>query len=825
MSRSARFLAIACAVGALWAGPARAQETLYALKTQGLEWSAYPSEVEMVDLTTLTSAGSFSIGTRQVMSLAVTPDQSTIYVADYVRVGVYTTAGAFVTNIPLSGVRDLVLSEDGSKLYAVRDDFISEIDTATQTHTRSVPITAGDTGLSIALSPDGRTLAVCATASSTGKIYLVNAALMAVNRTIPVTHPTYGNGRYGDVAFVDDDTLLMYDNSFDALYQFDVSAGTQLTGGTIAMGGDGGSSPNINNALFYSPVSERAYVDRDIANEMYIFDPVAGTATTLGGFTYRPFVSTLSPDDRRLYMASPVSGTGTADQLSVLDVSSGTVSYDAFSFSDTSMHVRALVVLGPLDKHWAPAGGGLWDTSSNWDPAGPFGGSVDTYVDPALGVTVTGPAGATTVGVLTIGATSAGVASLELQSSGPLTANRAVQITSAGRLAGAGILHAAAGITNDGVIDLGAGLQLAGGTLTNRGLLTGGGLVGNALSNGANGEVRVGGGERMVFTATAANAGKIEAIGGEAEFAAGLANQGAVFARDAVLRFGTGLTNTGSVGVSFGVTDVFGDVANGAAGKIVVSGGASVTFYDDVTNDGQIQVSTGGAAVFFGSLSGANGTTGPGTVYMEGDLRPGHSPAVISFGGDVVFGAAAGMEIQIAGDGAGQFDRVNVAGGVSLAGTLDVAVEGGYVPEPGTAFDVLTYASRAGTFADHQGLDHVAGYRGLWLDADYGDHALSLRAAALLADGNLDGQVGIADLVALADHYGLTGSATWWDGDFNHDNQVGIADLVALADHYGDRLPDQTLPEPAGLALLAAGGLALLRRKGHQQARPTHCRF
>ena len=578
MARSARFLVVACVVGALLAGPAWGQDTLYALKTQSFDWSVYPSEIEVVDLTTMTSAGTFSVGSRQVMSLAVSPDQSTVYVADYSsggQVGVYTAGGSYVTDIPLSGARDLVLNQDGSKLYAVRSDYISEIDPATRTVTRSIPVTSGDLGLSIALSPDGGTLGVCSTYSSNGRIYLVDTATMSIDTTIPVTHPTYGNGRYGDVTFVDDTRLLMYDNSYDALYQFDVSAGTQLTGGTIAMGGDGGSSFNINNALSYSTVSERAYVHRDLPDEMYVFDPAAGTATTLGGFTHGPFASTLSTDDSKLYMASYVGGTGAGDALSVLDVAGGTLSYGAFTFSNTSMHVRAMAILAPPAKHWVSAAGGLWDTGSNWDPAGAPGGGIGTYVDPALGVTVTGPAGATTVGALMIGATSAGVAALSLQASGPLTANGAVQITSAGQLAGAGILHAAAGVTNDGVIDLGAGgLQLIGGTLTNGGLVTGSGVIGNALANGADGEVRVGGRERMVFTAAGTNNGKIEVLGGEAEFAAGLTNADAVFARDAVLRFGTGLTNTGSVGVSFGVTDVFGDVANGSTGKIVISGGA-----------------------------------------------------------------------------------------------------------------------------------------------------------------------------------------------------------------------------------------------------------
>jgi len=82
----------------------------------------------------------------------------------------------------------------------------------------------------------------------------------------------------------------------------------------------------------------------------------------------------------------------------------------------------------------------------------------------------------------------------------------------------------------------------------------------------------------------------------------------------------------------------------------------------------------------------------------------------------------------------------------------------------------------------------------------------------LVGDANMDGQVGIADLVALAEHYGLY-SMLWPQGDFNMDHHVGIADLSALADHYGDRLDGGTVPEPASLLLILGGAAALLRRR------------
>ena len=81
-------------------------------------------------------------------------------------------------------------------------------------------------------------------------------------------------------------------------------------------------------------------------------------------------------------------------------------------------------------------------------------------------------------------------------------------------------------------------------------------------------------------------------------------------------------------------------------------------------------------------------------------------------------------------------------------------------------------------------------------------------------DANGDGTVGIADLAALADYYGLS-PATWSQGDFTGDRLVGIADLVVLADNYGwvgDPCTPTTVPEPATLLLMAVGAAVSIRR-------------
>jgi len=91
----------------------------------------------------------------------------------------------------------------------------------------------------------------------------------------------------------------------------------------------------------------------------------------------------------------------------------------------------------------------------------------------------------------------------------------------------------------------------------------------------------------------------------------------------------------------------------------------------------------------------------------------------------------------------------------------------------------------------------------------------------LPGDANADGTVGFADLVAVAQHYGLNNDPTWSTGDFNGDGMVSFADLVAVAQHYGTTAGApagaSNVPEPApltiGVAIILMGLILRPRRK------------
>ena len=99
------------------------------------------------------------------------------------------------------------------------------------------------------------------------------------------------------------------------------------------------------------------------------------------------------------------------------------------------------------------------------------------------------------------------------------------------------------------------------------------------------------------------------------------------------------------------------------------------------------------------------------------------------------------------------------------------------------------------------------------LDLDLAD--LSVLITGILktqfGDITLDAEVGIADLVALAEHYGQNGG--WSQGDITFDGVVGIADLSALADKYGWSAGGANVPEPTTLSLLAFASLAPVVRR------------
>ena len=250
-----------------------------------------------------------------------------------------------------------------------------------------------------------------------------------------------------------------------------------------------------------------------------------------------------------------------------------------------------------------------------------------------------------------------------------------------------GTLIAGGQLTQASEIQLAGTGRVAGTVLANSGLVAGEGRIDANLQNLSTGQIRISAGQRLLLRGGShQNNGLIDVNGGELEVATGAFTNGTanpatatIAARHASLRFTGGMTNAGSIVCSEGTCDVFGNVTNVSnqptTGRILITANSQATFFDDVVNQGTIQVSAAGlvasTALFLGSLSG-NGVTGSGSVFLEGDVRPGASTGTMAFGGDVSIGSAAVLKMELAGTTAGtQYDRITVAQSLALAGALE----------------------------------------------------------------------------------------------------------------------------------------------------------
>jgi PEP-CTERM motif len=467
------------------------------------------------------------------------------------------------------------------------------------------------------------------------------------------------------------------------------------------------------------------------------------------------------------------------------------------------------------DLHWRGAASGSFDNQVNWSLSLPPAYVHDAFIDPGADATVFGPASVKTVKSLTVGG-GAGAATLNMLSSGSITAvSNNVTVLANGVLTGQG--QVAADVYNGGTVR--ADNLTIQGTLFNTGTVTGYGNLFTSLFNQAGGTVLVTSGQVLRLLGTAhTNAGLIDVNGGELTVD-GQMNSSGVFtqitARDATLRFNGGLLNQAKLSFFSGFNQVQGDVDN--TGTVLLSGGASAEFLGAFVNNGNVQVSSGSDLALRGDTSGVGGYSGTGLVTFDSTTRPGLSAALILFGGDAVFTSNAWLEIELAGTVTPglDFDRLEIANILSLAGTLDVEPINGFVPNVGDTFQIITAAVIRGRF------DRVVTGAGLSVQVLYdpGSVTLLVTGVDLIGDLNGDGFVGIADLNLVLGNWNQTIPPGDPLADPSGDGFVGIADLNTVLGNWNAGTPpplaeaSTTIPEPGTLALMGLDGLIAIRRR------------
>jgi len=216
-------------------------------------------------------------------------------------------------------------------------------------------------------------------------------------------------------------------------------------------------------------------------------------------------------------------------------------------------------------------------------------------------------------------------------------------------------------------------------------------------------------------------------------------------------------------------------------------------------------------------------------VNFEGDLKPGNSPAAISFAGNMGLGVGAALKMELGGLTTGsQYDRVTIAGNLALDGALQVSLIYGFKPAKGNSFGILDWGTRSGTFASVQLPD--LGGRIVWDSSQlYTTGALAVTNTFYGGDINGDSLVDVADISATMSALtdlskyqstsNLDNAQLLLVANLNNDNFVNNADLqgliVALANGGGSGAGSLTaVPEPASSVLLVLGGIVAMGRAG-----------
>ncbi|MHC4995262.1 MAG: PEP-CTERM sorting domain-containing protein, partial [Planctomycetota bacterium] len=283
---------------------------------------------------------------------------------------------------------------------------------------------------------------------------------------------------------------------------------------------------------------------------------------------------------------------------------------------------------------------------------------------------------------------------------------------------------------------------------------------------------------------------------------------------------GSGTLDANNVGnVRFGYNDENFAFSGEIVGSTSVGkyGAGDFSFFGDASALG------GEFRLVTGAMDG-DGVLGDLHVFHGATLSPGSSPGTMT-ASSLLLDSGSMLVIELGGTGAGiQHDQINLAGDLTLAGELHPTLIDGYVPGALDTFTIATFGTLTGDFdiIQNQQLDND-----LLLIPDIQPTQYDL-VAAIPGDFDLNGAVGVPDLIRWAQNFGAA-DATFQLGDADLDATVGVPDLIAWAQRFGQTAADfpgtpatvsvlaaaTAIPEPSSLAVacVVAIGLAGRRRR------------
>jgi len=273
---------------------------------------------------------------------------------------------------------------------------------------------------------------------------------------------------------------------------------------------------------------------------------------------------------------------------------------------------------------------------------------------------------------------------------------------------GSGATFRPGALTNRGELNLaGTTARVITNIVTNEGLITGTGRILSDVFNQSGGEVRADVGERLVLqglyhqnqgamvveqgrmdvSGTLFNTGTVNVVDGSLTTDGYVYNQGTVSVTNGTARFDGSLENSGVLQIAGEQSDIFGTVNNQSGGEIRVGSGAQAVFYDDVVNNGDVNIGAGSTFTSLGYLAGSGRFLGAGNVDILGEFAPGNSPGYVEFQTDVQLAPTSTLLIELGGlTPTIEHDFLYSLSDVVLAGMLDVTLYGGYLLNPGDEF-------------------------------------------------------------------------------------------------------------------------------------------
>jgi autotransporter-associated beta strand protein len=223
-------------------------------------------------------------------------------------------------------------------------------------------------------------------------------------------------------------------------------------------------------------------------------------------------------------------------------------------------------------------------------------------------------------------------------------------------------------------------------------------------------------------------------------------------------------------------------------------------YYDprSVIKSGTSSITLAGKNTFRGGLTinggRVNTTSIAGDVVNNGaTFAPGPTRALVNIAGDYTQNGGI-LEIELGGIARGkQFDSLAVSGDVTLSGTLQVSLVGGFVPQPNQSFMILDWAGeRAGEFSAME-LPALASHLAWNTSHLYSTGRITVETTKLLGDLNNDNFVDGADYVVWSKWHSqfagwhaefgrsAAGNGAQLVADLNRDNVVDGADYVMWA--------------------------------------------